>query len=327
MISRGAAWRFALIALIGIGALLALNYHEELDASALQRAIDGRFAPLVFVAAYAIAAVLFVPGSLFGLAGGALFGPVWGTLWNLTGAVAGAGAAFLIARYLAGDWVTRRAAGRLRVLVSGIETEGWRFVAFVRLVPLFPFNLLNYALGLTRIPFSHYLVTSAAAMLPGTFLYTWVGHAGRETLAGGESMPELIIATLALIATIVFLPRLVRRWRAGRTRWIEPAELRGLLSTPGAATVVDVRSNPEFQAEGAARLPGARNIPLPELPQRIEELVDSKAGKVVLVCLTQRRSIAASEQLLAAGFSNVVVLRGGMESWGRAQSAEPHGVG
>ena len=96
--------------------------------------------------------MLFLPGSVITLAGGALFGPVWGTFYSLTGATAGAAAAFLVARYLASDWVHRKAGGWTKQLIEGVDKEGWRFVAFVRLVLLFPFNLLNYALGLTRIP-------------------------------------------------------------------------------------------------------------------------------------------------------------------------------
>jgi uncharacterized membrane protein YdjX (TVP38/TMEM64 family) len=90
-------------------------------------------------------------------------------------------------------------------------------------VPLFPFNLLNYALGLTRIPFSHYLAASAAAMLPGVVLYTWMGYAGREALAGDANLPTLIIAGLALLAAAAFLPRLIRRIRRGAPKDEIPA--------------------------------------------------------------------------------------------------------
>jgi hypothetical protein len=76
--------------------------------------------------------------------------------------------------------VARKAGGRAKQLIDGVEQEGWRFVAFVRLVPLFPFNLLNYALGLTRIPFPAYVIASWLFMLPGAFAYTWLGFAGRE---------------------------------------------------------------------------------------------------------------------------------------------------
>lgn len=170
-----------------------------------------------FIAVYAWATVLFLPGAVVTLAGGALFGPVWGTLWNLSGATLGATLAFLIARHLGADWVARRAGPRLRSLNEGVSAEGWRFIAFVRLVPLFPFNLLNYALGLTRIPLLAYVLASAVFMLPGAVAYTWLGYAGREALAGGDGMVRNILIALALVSAIAFLPRLVRRLRTAPT--------------------------------------------------------------------------------------------------------------
>ena len=162
---------------------------------------------------YAIATVFFMPGSVLTLAGGAIFGPVLGTIYNLTGATLGATLAFVISRYLASDWAQRKAGGRLKQLKEGVEAEGWRFVAFVRLVPLFPFNLLNYALGLTRIKLSHYLIASYLCMLPGAVAYTYLGYAGREAVAGGEGMIQKGLLALALLAVIAFLPRLIRRLR------------------------------------------------------------------------------------------------------------------
>ena len=150
------------------------------------------------------------------LAGGALFGPLWGTLYNLTGATIGATLAFLVARYLASDWVARKSHGRLKRLIEGVESEGWRFVAFTRLVPLFPFNLLNYAFGLTRIPLSHYIIASVVCMLPGTVAYTWLGYTGREAAAGNEGIIRHALLALGLIAIVGFLPRLVRRFRRNR---------------------------------------------------------------------------------------------------------------
>ena len=100
----------------------------------------------------------------------------------------GAALAFLISRYLASDWVADKTGGRLKQLINGVETEGWRFVAFVRLVLLFSFNLLNYALGLTRIRFSYYLLATYICMLPGAFAYTYLGYAGREAVGGSEGL-------------------------------------------------------------------------------------------------------------------------------------------
>ena len=209
-------WYRPAVALLLVGAIaLALVYRDRLDAGALAAWVGGAGAagPLLFIGLYAAATVLFLPGSVLTLAGGALFGPLWGTLYNLIGATLGAGLAFLVARHLAADWVQARAKGLLGRLVQGVEVEGWRFVAFTRLVPLFPFNVLNYALGLTRIPFVHYLVASLIFMLPGALAYTYLGFAGREAVAGGEGLIQKGLIALALLAAVAFLPRLVARLR------------------------------------------------------------------------------------------------------------------
>jgi uncharacterized membrane protein YdjX (TVP38/TMEM64 family) len=169
----------------------------------------GWIAPMAFIAGYAVATVFFLPGLVFTLAGGALFGPIYGTLYNLTGATLGATLAFLTARYLARDWVEQRARGRLQQLVTGVEREGWRFVAFVRLVPLFPFNLLNYALGLTRIRLSHYIITSFIFMAPAGAAYTYLGYAGREVAGAGEDVVRKALLAIAAIATVAFISRLL----------------------------------------------------------------------------------------------------------------------
>ena len=162
---------------------------------------------------YALATVLFLPGALLTLAGGALFGPVLGTLYSLTSATLGATLAFAIARYLASGWVARKAGGWTRQIIDGVEREGWRFVAFVRLVPLLPFNLLNYALGLTRIRLLHYVVASYVFMLPGALAYSYLGYAGREAIAGGEGMIQKSLLAIALLGAVAFLPRLIKRVR------------------------------------------------------------------------------------------------------------------
>ena len=129
----------------------------------------------------------------------------WGTLLNLAGGTLGATGAFLIARYVAADWVRAEAGGRLQRLIAGVEAEGWRFVAFVRLVPLFPFNLLNYALGLTQIPLVHYTLASLVCMAPGTLAYAWLGYAGREALADNATAIHYGLIALALLAAIALL--------------------------------------------------------------------------------------------------------------------------
>jgi len=209
--------RIGLLLILVAGIAVAVVYRDRFDVAALERWIQdaGIWAPLLFMAVYALAAVLFLPGTLLTLAGGALFGPVLGTLYNLTGATIGATLAFLIARYLASDWIAERTGGRLKQLINGVEDEGWRFVAFTRLVPLFPFNLLNYALGLTRIKLSHYLLATYTCMLPGAMAYTYLGYAGREAVGGGEGLIQKALLALALLAVVAFLPRLIGKLRRG----------------------------------------------------------------------------------------------------------------
>ncbi|MBE0616001.1 MAG: TVP38/TMEM64 family protein [Burkholderiales bacterium] len=202
---------------LGLAAGLAFGFanREALSVDALSGwlADAGVWAPLAFVALYAAATVVFLPGSVLTLAAGALFGAIPGALYSLTGATLGATLAFLVARYLAADLVAPRAGGRLRQLIEGVEAEGWRFVAVVRLVPLLPFNLVNYTLGLTRIPLFAYAATSFVCMFPGALIYAWLGHAGREALAGGDGAASSALLALVLLARVAFLPRLAGQFR------------------------------------------------------------------------------------------------------------------
>ncbi len=210
--------RLLVLALLGSGIAMAYYWRDLLSIEVLIEWVGqlGWIAPLVFIACYAIAAVFFLPGWLFTLAGGVLFGPVFGTLYNLTGATIGATLAFVTARYVAHDWAAQRTGKRLRQLVEGVEKEGWRFVAFVRLVPIFPYNLLNYALGLTGIRLSHYIIASFIFMAPGGAAYTYLGYAGRELAGGGEDVIKKALLAIAVVATIAFLSRIILRLRRNR---------------------------------------------------------------------------------------------------------------
>ena len=285
-------WLLGLTLLAAVAA--AVTFRDRFDAAALENWVNsaGAAGPLLFMAIYALATVLFLPGSVITLVGGALFGPVWGTLWNLTGATIGASLAFLIARYLGADWVARRAGPRIKRLDEGVTAEGWRFVAFVRLVPLFPFNLLNYALGLTRIPFLAYVLATWVFMLPGAIAYTWLGYAGRDALAGGEGMIRNISIALALLAAVAFLPRLVRRMRAAQAVTLDIPALRARLDD--GTVVLDVRDANDY---AAGHIAGARNIPLPELKNRLQKLEDWRDRPVAVVCRTDKRSAQAVQML------------------------------
>ncbi len=300
-------------ALVVLGlAAAAWALRGRFDAAALEAWVHGAGSagPVIFVAVYAFATVLFLPGAALTLTGGALFGPVWGTLWNLSGATLGATLAFLIARYLGSDWVTRRTGPRLRALNDGVSAEGWRFIAFVRLVPLFPFNLLNYALGLTRISLTIFIVASAIFMLPGAVAYTWLGHLGREALTGGERTFSNLLIALALVATMFFVPRLVRRLRGAPMLSVE--QLKESLVAGEQIFLVDVRPANDFCGEWG-HIPSAHSMPLETLASQLGEFPRDRP--IRLVCRTDRRSSQAREILDRAGFTDVRVVQGGMTAW------------
>ena len=309
-----------LLGLVIVAAALWLVFNRSpFEPADIEHAIRtlGLWGPVAYVALFAFATVLFLPGALFAVAGGVLFGPVWGTIVNLTGASLGATLAFLIARYVAADWVRQKAGTRLERLIKGVEAEGWRCVTLMRLMPFIPFNLLNYALGLTRIPVASYVLASVISMTPGAAAYTWLGYAGREAVAGNDAAIRYGLMGFALLALIAFAPRLLARLRDGNSvRWIEVGELAPRLDRREAVAVIDVRGPDEF-AGPLSHIADARNVPLPELARRIAEL-GPLTMPIVLVCKTDKRSARAAAMLDAAGFRDVLVLRGGMMRWNAA---------
>lgn len=307
--------RIALVLLLAVGAVWALTHRHMLDVELIEPVVRtlGVWAPIGFIVLYAVGTVLFFSGALLSLVGGALFGPVWGTVWNLVGATFGATAAFLLARTVAGDWVARRVGGRLRRVVDGVTAEGWRFVALMRLVPLVPFNLLNYALGLTGVALPVYVLTSAVCMLPGAIAYTWLGYAGRSAAVGDIVALRYGLLGLGVLAMIAFLPRLFRLFRGNGPAWIECEELRRRMAAHDRVVVVDVRQPDEFMSP-PGHVPGAINVPFGDLAGRTSDLAERRQP-IVVVCKTDRRSARAAAELLAAGLKDVAVLRGGTDGW------------
>lgn len=138
----------------------------------------GWLGPVLFLLLYCLATLLFLPTMILTLAGGALFGLVNGTLFNLLGATLGALCAFCLTRYITVDWPRSDKDSKLNRLITGVERGGWQFAALIRLFPVIPFNLVNYGLGLTRIKFSHYFLTTFIFLIPAEIFYTYCGHAG-----------------------------------------------------------------------------------------------------------------------------------------------------
>ena len=206
----------SLLVLAGVAATV-WGFSLGLSAEALAAWIDGLgiWAPIGFVALYAVATVAMVPGGIFDLVGGALFGPYLGSAINLLGGTLGAALAFLFARYIARDWAQARAGPRLQGIMRSVDEEDWRFVAFVRLVPVIPYNIANFLLGITRIPFPRYVLATLVFMAPSTVVYTWIGHAGRQAIAGDTENIKYALIALALIALVLLLPRFYKRLRGG----------------------------------------------------------------------------------------------------------------
>lgn len=308
------ALRIGIILLLIAGITIAIIYRDQFTATTLEAWIKsaGSAGPIVFMAIYAIGSVFFMPGSVLTLTGGALFGPVWGVFYNLSAATIGAMISFTAARYLAYDWVEKITGGRMKQLKQGVEEEGWKFVAFVRLVPIFPFNVLNYALGLTKIKFSHYSITTYICMLPGAIAYTYLGYAGREAIADGEGSVQKIMLALALLAIVVFLPSLVKRLR--REKMMDVASLKQKMDASEDVLLLDVRTLEDYVGE-QGYIKDSVLIPVEELEQRLTEIDGFQKKMVMTICRVDKRSTKAAQMLTEHGFVDVHIIRGGMMAW------------
>ena len=209
-------WVKPLLLLIALGVLVAgarvLGLGERLGELKSWIAQQGMWGPFIFVGVYALATVFAIPGSALTIAAGALFGSGIGVVTVIFGATFGASLCFLIARFMAHDAVAARLAKdeKFMRLDKLTEQNGAIIVAITRLVPIFPFNLLNYGFGLTGVPFRTYVGWSFLCMLPGTILYV-VGTDAVTTAIEEGQIPWVLIAVVVL--TIVLLAAVVKQAR------------------------------------------------------------------------------------------------------------------
>jgi len=215
--------------LLIVAAVALLVLARALDAGAwLAAALTwihglGPVAPLVFLLIYIVACVLLLPGSVLTLGAGAMFGVAYGFVIVWISATLGATAAFLVGRYLVRDWVTRKIAAnpKLQALDTTVTREGWKIVALMRLSPVIPFNLLNYAFGATRVSLRDYVLASAVGMLPGTAMYVYLGSVAGELAAGSaraRTPLEWAFYGVGLVATVAVTVYLTRVARASLSR-------------------------------------------------------------------------------------------------------------
>lgn len=222
---RSGALRLVALAAIAVGVVVIARATGlgELAASGLQSLLRwvptlGPWGPVAFIAGYVLATVAFVPGSVLTLAAGAIFGLAEGIVYVWIAASLGACAAFGLSRSVARGAIERRIAGNARfaAIDRAIAVEGRKIAFLVRLSPVFPFSLLNYALGLTRVRFVDYAF-GCLGMLPGTVLYVYLGSLAGEAAGGGasgQSTLEWIFKAAGLVVTLivtVVITRIARR--------------------------------------------------------------------------------------------------------------------
>ena len=210
--------RLTLLALLGIGIAAAWHWRDIFDPVALTKLIDGNpIAPLVFIALHIVASLVFVPRTLMALVAGLVFGAWWGVLWAALGSVLGAVGGFLVARYIHSGLPDPRTNTRVAALLARAERGGWRMVAVLRLVPVIPHSLTNYALGLTRLNLAGYAFGSLLGQLPLTIAYVDLGAAGGRALIGAADwlLPSAIGASA--LALSLLTPLLARRFRPVET--------------------------------------------------------------------------------------------------------------
>jgi uncharacterized membrane protein YdjX (TVP38/TMEM64 family) len=229
---KAIGWTLAIVVIVA--ALMLAGRQVAGFVPAFVAWVDGLgwWGPAIFIVGYVVATVAMVPGTVLTLAAGAVFGIGWGFVWVLTGATLGAIAAFLVSRYVARGMVERKLADeRFEAVDRAVGEHGFKIVALLRLSPAFPFNALNYGLGLTRVRFRDYAL-ACLAMAPGTLLYVYYGAVAGDIAgaAAGEverGLEQWLFLGLGLVATVIvtiIITRIARRALREKTGAPELAE-------------------------------------------------------------------------------------------------------
>jgi uncharacterized membrane protein YdjX (TVP38/TMEM64 family) len=219
---------------VGAAFVLPLSHWASQLVDWMRRA--GPTGAIAFAAVYVLAAVLMLPGSVLTAGAGVAYGPWWGTLFVSPVSVVAATVAFMLGRTAARGWITKRTGAdpRFRAVDAALGRRGFRIVALLRLSPLFPFNVLNYALGLTGVGLRDYVLASFIGMLPGTFLYVYIGslvgdvaalsHGNSTASAARQALSFIGLAATVIVTT--YITRVARRALAdelSRSKTVAPA--------------------------------------------------------------------------------------------------------
>ena len=216
-----------LIAVLLIMVAMTSDLRQVLQNSLVWIEAQGAWGPFAFILLYILATVFFLPGSILTLGAGALFGVAFGSLYVSIASTLGATGAFLIGRHLARDWVASKVGQKrtFKAIDDAVRRGGWRIVGLTRLSPIFPFNTLNYAFGLTSVSLREYVVASWIGMMPGTILYVYVGAlagslATMGTAPRNRTTAEWIMYVVGLIATLAITAYITRSARASLSRQV-----------------------------------------------------------------------------------------------------------
>ncbi|MGC2423016.1 MAG: TVP38/TMEM64 family protein [Nitrospirota bacterium] len=211
----------AIVVVLLVSGSKYLHFHELLTGALQWVSGLGMWGPVIFIIIYIVACILLFPAAILTLGAGVIFGVVEGSVIVSISATLGATAAFLVGRYLARDWVARKIAGnrKFKSIDEAVAREGWKIVGLTRLSPVFPFVLLNYAYGLTKVSLRDFFFASWIGMLPVTVMYVYIGSLAGDLAklgAGGRTRTagEWVLygaGFLATVAVTVFVTRIARR--------------------------------------------------------------------------------------------------------------------
>jgi uncharacterized membrane protein YdjX (TVP38/TMEM64 family) len=216
-----AKWIFWILVITAMSVAAKILNAQEFLKSSLDWVRDlGPIGMAVFILIYIAACVFFLPGSVLTLGAGAIFGVVKGSVIVSLASTLGAATAFLIGRYLARTWVAAKIAGNAKfsAVENAVAKEGWKIVGLTRLSPIFPFNLLNYAYGVTKVTLRDYVLASWIGMMPGTVMYVYIGSLAGDVAAlgsngssGAAQWAIRIVGLMATIAVTIYVTRIAKK--------------------------------------------------------------------------------------------------------------------
>jgi uncharacterized membrane protein YdjX (TVP38/TMEM64 family) len=204
--------KFIILILLIISAIVLLRFTDlgtKLTPDSIRAFVlsFGALSPIVYIAIYSIAPVFMIPGTFISFIAGVAFGGFYGTIYTVIGATFGASLAFLTARYLGREFIEGLLKGRLKIFDEGAERHGFKAVLFVRLIPLFPFNMVNYGAGLSKIKFKDFFLATSVGIIPGTFAYVNLGNSIMDIRSWR------FVLALAFLILLIIIPLLYKRFK------------------------------------------------------------------------------------------------------------------